>query len=97
LEIPSGAALRAERAGGLLGGITVVRGEASSPPADSPPSVPAGDGDAPLYHALRRTVDGAAAPRDGAGRRPVPFVAVPYYAWANRAAGPMLVWLRAGD
>mgnify|MGYP001098461522 CR=1 FL=1 len=26
----------------------------------------------------------------------VPLVAVPYYAWANRAPGEMLVWIREG-
>jgi uncharacterized protein len=32
----------------------------------------------------------------GVERRPVPLTFIPYYAWANRAAGPMLVWLREG-
>lgn len=31
-----------------------------------------------------------------AQRRSVPLTFIPYYAWANRAAGPMLVWLREG-
>src|SRR5207244_3086417 len=31
--------------------------------------------------------------RPGAAPRPVPFIAVPYYAWDNRAPGPMEVWL----
>ena len=26
--------------------------------------------------------------------RPVPVTAIPYYAWANRASGEMLVWIR---
>jgi uncharacterized protein len=30
---------------------------------------------------------------DGAEYRPVPLAAIPYYAWANREAGPMAVWL----
>ena len=29
-----------------------------------------------------------------AAGKPVPLVAVPYYAWANREKGPMLVWIR---
>ena len=37
--------------------------------------------------------DIAASP-DAGPLRPVPLTAVPYYAWANRAAGPMLAWLR---
>jgi hypothetical protein len=29
--------------------------------------------------------------------RPTPIRAIPYYAWGNRQAGAMAVWLRAGD
>lgn len=32
---------------------------------------------------------------DGSVTGPVPVMAVPYYAWANRGAGPMKVWLAA--
>jgi DUF1680 family protein len=28
------------------------------------------------------------------GSQPVPIKAIPYYAWANRALGEMLVWIR---
>jgi hypothetical protein len=31
--------------------------------------------------------------RNGRPEEPVPFTAVPYYAWNNRTPGPMLVWL----
>ena len=30
-------------------------------------------------------------------RRTVPVIAVPYYAWDNRAPGEMLVWIRAAN
>jgi len=43
----------------------------------------AGWGDA-LYRATRSASEA------------VPLVAVPYYAWANRAPGEMLVWIREG-
>lgn len=33
-------------------------------------------------------------PANKVGLRSVEFVAIPYYAWANRQAGPMLVWIR---
>jgi hypothetical protein len=32
-------------------------------------------------------------PQEELVTRPVPFTAVPYYAWDNRAPGPMVVWL----
>jgi hypothetical protein len=32
-------------------------------------------------------------PDGTAGATPRPFLAVPYYAWANRGGGQMLVWL----
>ena len=56
--LPRTAALTAERRGDLLGGVTVIAGEAL------------------------------------AAGKPVPLLAVPYYAWANRDKGPMLVWIR---
>jgi DUF1680 family protein len=28
--------------------------------------------------------------------QPADLLAIPYYAWANRAPGPMQVWLRRG-
>lgn len=36
------------------------------------------------------------ANRDRAGRSPISLTAIPYYAWANRGAGPMTVWLKRG-
>ncbi len=42
-----------------------------------------------LYHA---TTDLAAQPDE-----PVSLTAIPYYAWANRETGPMVVWLRTSS
>jgi DUF1680 family protein len=42
--------------------------------------------------ALYRTADAAA--RDRAGRSEAILTAIPYFAWANRGAGSMTVWLR---
>jgi hypothetical protein len=80
IALPPGAALASEARPDLLGGVTVLRGEAAvqAPPAagghlysDAPePSAPTGE------------------------RSTVPLTAVPYFAWANRDAGQMAVWLR---
>lgn len=58
IALPRSASLAAEPRADLLGGVTVIAGEAL------------------------------------AAGKPVPLVAVPYYAWANRDKGPMLVWIR---
>ena len=40
-------------------------------------------------------IKGEAAVRGETGRiKPVPFLAVPYFSWANRAPGAMRVWLK---
>ncbi|MBA3275826.1 MAG: hypothetical protein H0T72_08530, partial [Chloroflexia bacterium] len=44
--------------------------------------------------ALYRTLESLRG--DRAGRSSVTLTAIPYYAWANRGAGPMAVWLRRG-
>jgi DUF1680 family protein len=78
--LDSEAALRAERAPELLGGVVRLRGAGVLNP-------PAGwDG------ALYRPADGGEP--TGAKGEAVALSAVPYYAWANRAPGPMEVWLR---
>jgi DUF1680 family protein len=65
LCLPRAAQLTAEFDKDLLGGVTVVRGEALSVSlADDKPVT-----------------------------KPVPFQAVPYFAWDNRRPGPMVVWL----
>jgi hypothetical protein len=84
VALPAGARLDARRESGLLGGVVVVRGDA----VETPPA--AWD---PQLYAAAETLPAAGAPE----RRPVPLVAVPYYAWANRAPGQMQVWLHAGE
>ena len=72
-------ALEVEHAAALLGGVSVIRSEASIEAVDS-------EWSDKLYScepiiAVSRRLD-----------RPV--TAVPYYAWANRDAGSMRVWIR---
>ncbi len=64
----------------LLGGVTVLRGAARVAPQDE------NWGEA-LYRQRQ-------LPADRRAGRKVSVMAIPYYAWANRAPGPMLVWLR---
>ena len=65
----------------LLEGVVVLTADAE---LESP--APAWDG------ALYRPIDSLAT--DRAGRSEANLTAIPYYAWANRGAGPMTVWLR---
>ena len=73
LQLPSDAALDAEFAPDLLGGVVRIElaGERAQP----------WDG-LPLYHTQPPATS------------PATLSAVPYYAWANRATGDMLIWLR---
>ncbi len=80
LVLPANAHLHAEEHPDLLGGVTLLQGTAMGRRLD-----PAWQ--TRLYRA------GAPSPHEGAGA-PVPFVALPYYAWANREPGGMQVWLR---
>ncbi|MDQ3541417.1 MAG: glycoside hydrolase family 127 protein, partial [Chloroflexota bacterium] len=66
-----------------LGGIVVLTADAELESA-----APGWDG------ALYRTVEETLT--DQPGRSSVTLTAIPYYAWANRGAGPMAVWLRRG-
>ena len=57
--------------------------------------------DAEVHAAFRPDLLGGLIALSGAGReddangtRARPFVAVPYYAWANRGSGEMLVWIK---
>jgi len=67
----------------LLGGVVVLTADAKLEAA-----APGWDG--ALYRALQ------SVERDRAGRSSVTLTAIPYYAWANRGAGPMAVWIRQG-
>jgi len=66
----------------LLSGVVVLRGEAGLAPMDEA-----------WRDRLYLSVGDAPAPGTP---RPVPFVAVPYLAWGNRAPGAMRVWQRRG-
>lgn len=79
LEIDPGEPVQAEWADDWLGGVVVLRGRAEVRPPGEPWR----------GHLYRRA--GAAPPRE---RRGASFTAVPYFAWANREAGPLQVWLR---
>jgi DUF1680 family protein len=81
LVLAGNAALRAEEHPDLLGGIVLIHGTAQWQQLDP----------AWQEHLYRpRTPIPPAS-----GGTAVPFVALPYYAWANRAPGGMQVWLRA--
>jgi DUF1680 family protein len=80
LILPRDAHLRAEEHPELLGGVVLLHGRARLRQLD------------PAWQdQLYRT--GALLPQEGDVVE-VPFVALPYYAWANRAPGGMQVWLR---
>ena len=80
IAVPAGAAFAGELRPDNRGGVTVLRGEALVPtPSRS---------DSHLY------ADASRARAATGDHRTVPFTAVPYYAWANRDAGQMAVWLR---
>jgi uncharacterized protein len=72
MYLPLDAGLKAEKAPGLLGGVTVVKATALALPA-------------PVWK--NRLYQPAPTPR------PVKVTAIPYYAWDNRQAGEMQVWL----
>ncbi len=78
LALPDDASVVAERRPNLLGGIVALTSEAVAYSAT--------EWDGPLYLPAARVPP--------AVRRPTRLVAIPYYAWANREAGPMAVWLR---
>ncbi len=81
VEADTSAPLRAAHVPDLLGGVTVIRGSGAA--VDTSPW------NGRLYGPL-----GTSA---AAARRPIEFVAIPYYAWANRGPGAMRVWIpRAG-
>ena len=81
IEIPANTTFRPEQSPDLLSGIVTLT-------ADVIAAEPTAWG-AQLY----RTSDQVSALQ----RRATRLRAVPYYAWANRAAGPMQIWLRDGS
>lgn len=80
IVLPHESMLSIETQPDLLGGIVTLHGEAEL-------ASPSGDWNYDLY---RVVADAAAA----ASAQSVPLTAIPYYAWANREAGQMQVWLR---
>lgn len=75
IALPDDAELEAQFHPELLGGVTVITGEAVAiPPASQA-----------LYAQYSPDEEVAAAP--------VTLTAIPYFAWANRPAGPMQVWI----
>ncbi|MFN3652647.1 MAG: glycoside hydrolase family 127 protein [Armatimonadota bacterium] len=76
--LPAEAELAPEWRPELLGGVVVLRGEAVAREQGA-----AWGGE--LYRS-----EAPAAPAE----RPIPFTAIPYYAWANREPGGMAVWIR---
>ncbi len=66
----------------LLGGVTVLRTRACE-------ETPAPGWEHRLYRVAETTADDRTVDRD------IDLVAIPYYAWANRKAGRMQVWLRS--
>ena len=94
IVLPDAAALRPEDRKGLLGGVTVLTGDAL-----------AADPVAVLREAEGKAKDAAADDEEesppssrrriapGAELKPHRLVLIPYYAWAQRGAGEMSVWL----
>jgi DUF1680 family protein len=82
LVLPLEAPLSAVDRPDLLGGVVAVHGQALAVPPDP-------DWTRHLY----RTARLHPAPAE---TQAVPLTAIPYYAWANRAASPMQVWLKSG-
>jgi DUF1680 family protein len=83
LVLPPDAELTPQLRPDLLGGIVALEGTATLDPP----------GDGWIENALYQTVTNNASTTSGEPKA-VPFTAVPYYAWANRKPGRMMVWLR---
>jgi DUF1680 family protein len=79
--LPDGTDIEASTRSDLLGGVVALTADALTAPP--PPA---------WSDALYRAPDEGSA--DGSERRLARICAIPYYAWANREAGPMRVWLR---
>ena len=77
LSLPPQAEFESQFEPALLGGVTVIKGQAYTPDT------------ADWAQTLYRTTP----PR----QNKTPFMAIPYYAWDQRAPGEMRVWLRDGS
>jgi DUF1680 family protein len=78
--LPENAELKAEWRAGLLGGVVALKVQAEITPPDS-------GWDSRLYRTVRKS-DVQTENRE--------ITAIPYYAWANREAGAMRVWVGKG-
>jgi len=94
IVLPGAAIFKAEHRPELLGGLTVLTGQAlaADPSAvtwvrDAERADAAADDEEEAPPASRRSL----AP--GAELKPHPLVLIPYYAWAHRGPGEMSVWL----
>ncbi len=81
LVLPLTSAIDSTYAPELLGGVVTLS-------FDALPADPGSAWDGQLY-----CIAGSSAPH--AGKKTASIRAIPYYAWANREAGPMRVWLRS--
>ena len=81
LVLEDDAEIVAARRPDLLGDVLVLT-------ADAEIEAPAPGWDGALYRELGEVT------RDRPGRSQVLLTAIPYFAWANRGAGPMTVWLK---
>lgn len=99
LTVDAVASITEERRDDLLDGIVTLRVPGHAPAAHEQASWPYQRLDATRSGGADRAVDatsvGDAAGSQGAttGLPSVTATAVPYYAWANRGAAPMRVWL----
>jgi DUF1680 family protein len=78
ITLPENAEFKVEWRGDLMGGVLALRSEAEVGPPDS-------EWGGKLYRTSRK-------PQSQTVNREI--TAIPYYAWANREAGAMRVWLR---
>lgn len=84
MRIDPGAPLAEQFDAGTLGGLVTVTAHGSYPADAAPPPA--------LYHPLERATDNGDRGRHAAALR-----FVPYYAWANRGATSMSVWVPLAD
>ena len=88
VALPAGATLEPHRRKDYLGGVVVLKGKGVRAPGSDEPAVPAGDGwMGRLYRPVPRR--SGTAPKG----QPVAVTLIPYFAWANRGASRMAVWL----
>jgi DUF1680 family protein len=100
LSLPRSSQLTARHVPDLLGGVTVIQGVALARENAEPPAGPVsrpvkGPTSSPAASAALASVneEPPAPLYREALTKEVPFTAIPYYAWANREPGEMIVWI----